>query len=208
MSFLTGLDPQPRITYHDLELDTHQPLTYYLELGKNRPDLRAEQLAAELSRYTVHIQKGNLLPRADAQFRYYPYRVGFYEDIHWDALFTLTVPLFDWGTIGDIREAQVLTRQSHLRARELDDTVVAQIKKAYIAYEAALDETHAYHKAVQKAEASVSLQSEDFRLGLVTYADVLESQRRWLSTLRHRNEAQLATFLEWTTLHIVAGVLP
>lgn len=208
MSFLTGLDPQPAITSQGLSYTRLKPLEDYLAQGNRRPDLLASEEAITIAKEEIRFRKADFLPNATAEFNYYPYRVGFQSDIHWDALFSLTVPLFDWGKFGILHDSQARAKQAELRARGNRRIAESDIKKAYTAYHSSLKQLNAYTTAVAKSEESYRLQNQDYALGLIPYTESLTAQQVWINSLHNRDSAELDTVANWTALQIVSGAVP
>ncbi len=208
LSFLTGLDPQPSIHWIDPNKLLLRPLGDYVLLAESRPDVMAKRKAAEIAKGNIKITRADLLPNAKAEANFYPYRVGFQKDIHWDATFTLNIPVFNWGSYGLIREVKSKAKQSELQVQLLQRQAVTDIKKAYDTYRSSMEEYRKYNGAAQKSEQSFQKQLEDYNLGLITNLDVLHAQSTWLEALRQRNDSRIRVLSHWVALQITAGIKP
>ncbi len=207
LGFLTGLDPQPPIKMTS-SIPEIRPLQEYLEKVKDRSDLKAYEKAIEIAKGEIKVQRSKLLPHAEVTANYYPYRVGFQKDIHWDATFNATVPLFNWGNYGLVREAKSKAKQTELKSEENKRLALSEVKRTYESYQASRTKLLKYTQAVQKSEVSYSHQVEDFSLGLVNNLDVLQSQKTWLEALKLRDEAKVEFWANAVALQIVAGIKP
>ncbi len=208
LAFLTGLDPQPPIQYGSPVGDGSVPLENYLGTMGNRPDILAAEKGVELAHGEVKIRKSDLLPRANADFNYYPYRVGFLQDIHWDATFNLAIPVFNYETYGFISEAKATAKQSEYRAEEVRRVAMTEVKQAYDAFQSAIRQVVKYQAAAKKSEASYRAQVEDFSLGIITNVDVLQSQRTWFAALNQLNDAIAQAWRDQVTLQVASGKVP
>ncbi len=208
LSFLTGLSPQPPIRWIDPTELKLNPEKEYLAIGQERPDIKASEQAAMLAKENITVQRSTILPAATAQANFYPYRVGFQKDIHWDATFNMGIPLFNWSSYGLIREAKIQAKKSALELDQLRRQSVTEIKKAYDKYQSSVDEYKKYTVAAKIAEKSYLKQREDFSLGLITNLDVLRAQNTWLLALQSQNTSQVQVLSDWISLQITAGIKP
>lgn len=208
MSFLTGLDPQPPLDLRAPMLQSLQPVDSYLVEGGARPDLQADIQGIGIAKGRVKFEKGALLPHADFEANYYPYRVGFLRDIQWDAQFSLSVPVFNFETLGNIKDAQSKAKQAEYKAEEKRRRIIDEIKKSYEAYQSSRLQWKKYSEATQKAQHSHQLQLNDFSLGLINALDVLQSQQTWFEAMRQRDTSEIQAYLNWVKLQISAARLP
>lgn len=207
LTFLTDLDPHPPIRASD-QGQALEPLHYYVTAASTRPDVAAATAAVDIAKGDVRVRRSELLPKVDLNANYYPYRVGFQKEIHWDAQATLTVPVFNLGAIGSVREGKVKVKQAELRATEADRQAATEVKRAYAASQASRRQLARYHTATRTAGQSYQQQVADFQLGIVSNLEVLQSQRSWFEAMRLHDTARVQTWLDWTTLQVTAGLVP
>lgn len=208
LSFLTGLDPQPTIGYLNPPVRDLQPLEYYATRVDNRYDVQASRDATEIARGEIKIRQGDLLPQADVVANYYPYRAGFQRDIKWDALFSVGIPVFNWETVGFIREAKVKAKQAELQSELTRRLASTEIQRSYDGYVSSLNQYKKFANASSKARQSYDLQSKDFKDALITTIDLLQSQETWLDALRQRNTSEAQAWIDWLGLQVTSGILP
>jgi len=208
LSFLTGLNPQPPIAYSDPPARDLKPLEYYASRVDDRSDVQAARDASQIAQGEVKIRQGDLLPHADLEANYYPYRAGFQRDIKWDALFNVGIPIFNWETVGFIREAKVRAKQSELQEELTRRSASTEIQRSYDGYVSSLNQYKKFANASAKARQSYNLQSQDFKDTLITSIDLLQSQETWLDALRQRNTAEAQAWLDWLGLQVTSGILP
>jgi outer membrane protein len=208
LAFLTGLDPQPPISYGNPIQNGSKKLEAYLSTIDQRPDVLASQKGVELAKGEVKIRKGDLLPNANAEFNYYPYRVGFQKDIHWDAIFRLGIPVFNFDTFGFINDAKAVAKQSEYKAEEVRRLAESEVKSDYDAFQSSLKQIVKYQRAAKKSEESYRAQVGDFQLGIITNLDVLQAQRVWFASLNQLNDAIAQAWTDQVKLEIASGKIP
>jgi len=210
LSFLTGLDPQPPIAVQEPIERKLDPIEKYQAQAESRPDILAAKDSSQISKGNVAVAKGDLYPFANAEANFYPYRVGFRKDIHWDATFNLNVPVFNLTTWGNIKDAKLQAKQADLQSQLTRRQALNDVKQAYDGYRSSLYQYKKYQFAAQKAEESYRNQTDDFHNNLITNLDVLQAQRTWLEALRQRDTAKAQVWADFATLvfTIGTGALP
>lgn len=208
LSFLTGLDPHPRIQWDDPSKYVLKPLPEYTALAEGRADVMSSKMAVDMAKGKVKYDKGALLPDAGADFNAYMYRVGFQENIFWDANFRLNVPVFNWSTYGLIRESKAKALQSELQLQLLKRQAVRDIKNAYERYSASMIEYQKYFSAAQKSDASYRQQIQDYNMGLINNLDVIYAMNTWLVAVRQRDDSKVRLLANWVSLHVTSGIKP
>lgn len=208
LTFLTGLDPHPPILATNPAREGWRSLEYYATYATQRPDVRATEASARASKSEVAARRADLLPHADASANYYPYRVGFQKDIHWDAKLTVSVPVLNVGALGQLKEAKAKVKQAELRAQHASLEAAHDIRTAYATARSSAQQADRYAAAVRMAERNWSQQAADYRLGLVTNLEVLTAQRTWLEALRLHDAARAQAWLDYAMLQTAAGIIP
>ncbi len=206
LSFLSGLTPPFSVRL--IPEHSSPTLQDYLRKAEARPDLLAYAEAKKLAGHEVKVKGGELLPHADAETNYYPYRTGFQQDIKWDVVFSVSAPIFNWGNIGDLKESKARERQASLYYEQKKREIQREVKTAWALFEASRRELERLESAYSKAKASYLLQKEDFEHGLISTADLLGSQRLYFEMLKARNESRVEKALQFTRLQIQAGMVP
>lgn len=210
LGFLIGQQMVPEKLVDDFPLPAQLPsLEHYLALLPSRPDLYASQKSIELYQGQVSYEKGKLLPSVNLQSDYYPYRVGFYSDIKWDVIFTMTVPLFEGGaTKGVIRQAQAALKQSELEDQRVKRQAQTDLQQAYHTYSASRAQGTALQAAEEKATANYKAQQSEYGLGLVTNLDVLTSLQELRTRSLETNQTFYQSKLDYLQLKVTAGQVP
>ena len=176
LEFLTGLsevgplhDTEPPITSVD-------PLERDAALADARPDVRAAEEAWHVSQRAVVIAQAKFWPTVDAEANYYTKRSGAAADVTWDAVLTVDVPLFQGGSaVGAFREAQAHAREAKLAYERTRREAILEIEDLHAKLQAAIASQTALKMALDAAEESFRLQTEDYRLNLVNNLEVLQA---------------------------------
>ncbi len=208
MSFLTGLTPMPPIAWKDPIPKATKNIEYYLGQIGNRPDIQAAYQEILLAEGNTKLVKGDFFPTIEAEANAYALRSGFQKGILWDAEFRFQVPIFNYTNFGRLKEAKVQAKQTAMATENLRRTAINEVRQSFEKWQSSLAQLVRYRKAVSLALRNYNLQTEDFKIGRAQNLDVLTAQRTWLDAMDQRNRSQVQSWLDWTTLQVVSGVLP
>ena len=180
-----------------------------LNRASNRSDVLAQQEAVRLAKGRVGYERGGHLPDVRFGANYYPYRVGFQENIKWDMLFTAKLPIFSGGaTAGRVKEAKAQLKQAEFSKTEKKRATERDIKQAMASLEAAAKREKFLKEAEGKSGKNYQAQVGDYRLGLVNNLDVLQSLKDWQQFRLQANLAHYQTKLEFLNFKVTEGHLP
>lgn len=179
LKFLTGLSedllPTPM---QDISVPTLEP---YLARVKHRADVESARKQMEAAEESIRIAAGARWPTVLLGADYYPYRNGILETVHWDATVTASIPLFTGGSItAQIDQAQALWHATSEALALAQRSAEESVRAAYRSVVSQLRGVQSLEKADKLAEANVTAQTADYKLGLVTNIDVLAT----MDTLR------------------------
>ena len=178
LEFLTGLDRVEALADPDHVLPVLEPEAAYVAKVAFRPDLRAMEEAWHMAEKAVRIAQAKLFPTASLDGNYYVDRVGVSKDVTWDAALMVHVPLFQGGqAVGAVEEAAAKAREAKLRYTQQQRSVELDIRDAYARLDSAVAIAGAFGKALEAAEESYGLETEDYRLNLVSNLEVLQTLR-------------------------------
>lgn len=185
-ALLTGLPADVKL---DDSLHRFNPtldaLDAYLAKIKERPDVRAQQAAVSASEENINVQKANHLPSLALTADRYFLRAGFQQDIDWDAMIVLTVPVFNGGvTQSRVRQAYSQSRQSSLALSSSERAADQEIRKFYdaVASDIKLKALNKENQAL--SEQTFKEEQKFFRNGLVTNLDVLTALTNYIEAKR------------------------
>lgn len=176
LEFLTGRAPLAAITDAEPVLPPIAAESDFARKAGGRPDVRAAEEAWSVSQKAVTVARAGFWPEVDVESNYYTKRVGVSSGVDWDALLTVSVPLFQGGeTVGAVREAASKARQAKLEYDRAQRQAELEIRDAHANLQGALARLAALRKALGAAEENYRLQQEDYRRSLVNNLDVLQA---------------------------------
>ncbi len=204
LSYLTGQDLS---TLPILDEIPNPPdvsdLDAFLVQGKNRTDLQAQREDVAARRLRIRYEKGSYWPSVDVTGNYYTQRATFLEDIQWDVILALEVPLFQGGAVSArVKEATAAYRQSILTLQAMEREVYHSIRQTHGELLAAMRETQSLEEASAAAQKSYDALLDEYKLGLVTNLDVLQA----LDLLQAQNSARDAARVNMKMLFIRLNV--
>lgn len=206
LEFLTGLPRIGALTDPDASLPMVDPEEAYLAKAASRPDLRAAQEAWRVAEQAVRTTQGGLFPTVSMDGNYYVDRAGAAEDVKWDASLMVHVPLFQGGqATGAVKEASAQARQARLRYSQQQRSVELDIRDAYVRLDFALAIASAFQKALQAAEESYRLETEDYRLNLVSNLEVLQTLQALQDARRDHIRARFDAKRRYWQLRVATG---
>ena len=171
-----------------------------------RPDVRAAEEAWRVAQKEVTVARAGFWPTVDVESNYYTERAGAAEDVTWDVMLTVDVPIFQGGeTTGEVRQAASRARQAKLRFEQSQRQAALDIRNKYADLQASRQRGAALEKALAAAEENYRLQAEDYRHNLVSNLDVLQSLRELEDARRDVIHAVHETKRRYWALRVAAG---
>jgi outer membrane protein len=208
LSFLTGKPITEALQPLEINV-TAKPLDDYLARIDQRPDIQAQEKAIDVANASVRLERSKHFPNLDLGANYYLDRKGYRADVEWDAFIALEFPIWAWGsTQKGVNAAKAIMNQQRLIAREAKRKAQMDIQNAYRDVVSARQQKSIYEKASTSAEKEHRMTVRDYRSGLVSTFDVLETMNRLYSTELGLNLATLRSRLTEVNLKIAAGYTP
>jgi outer membrane protein len=174
------------------------PLESWLAKVGTRPDLSALELQRQAADEGVSVAKGGHYPSLDAGANYYLTRTGVLANSKWDFTVTLSVPIFQGGAIqSQVEEAVQLRKISDLSLAFARREAESEVRTLYQRLVSELDQLKTLKRASELAEQNYRAQNADYRLGLVTNLEVIQS----LNSLQETKRVHDRTYFDaWATL--------
>jgi outer membrane protein TolC len=177
--------------------------------AKDRSDLRAQREEVAAKALRARYEKGSYWPTADVTGNYYTRRATFMDDIAWDAVLSLKVPLFQGGSVSArVREASSSYRQALTVLDQMERAVLYGVRRTHGELVSALGETESLEEAAQAAQKSYDALLEEYHLGLVTNLDVLQALDLLVSQKSARDAARLNAKRLFIQLNVAVEKLP
>jgi outer membrane protein len=208
LSFLTGQKITGQLEALDINIGGTSLNEYVARVG-NRPDVQAQEMAIDVATAAVRLERSKHFPTLDMGANYYLDRRGFREDVDWDATINLEIPIWAWGsTQKGVNAAKTVVNQQRLLARETRRRAEMDIQNAYRDAISARQQRKIYETASKAAQKEHNLTEKDYRSGLVSTFDVLNTMIRLYETERGYNLAVLRYRLAEVNLKITSGYTP
>lgn len=208
--FVTGIDSRRDLVEESPEAGEVPPVRTLVERAiQSRADLQSLERQIFAGEQAVKVAQGGYLPTVTLDANYYTHRAGVSADIDWDVILSFDVPIFDgFTTYAKIREAESLVRTTQLRRDRLIRDISLQVHRAYADALSFRSELASLEKAVSSAAENYEIVQGEYRLGIVTNIEVLQSfnvlQRARLERDRSRFQLRIAL----VRLTVETGVIP
>lgn len=164
------------------KLDT---LEAYLGRMKDRPEVKANQEALVASSDNISVQKANHIPSLALTADYYFLRAGIQQNVDWDAMVVLSVPIFAGGvTQSKVRVAYSQDRQTQLALSLAERTAAQEIRQYFDAVSSDLRQLALNTRNVEVNEANYKEEEKYLRLGLVPYLNVITALTNYIQSKR------------------------
>jgi outer membrane protein len=205
-SFVTGLPLDFSIKDTDSAAFQLKNVDEYLSQLENRHDIAALRYQEQAADQNVSTAWGAHLPSLDLTGNYYLLRSGFLQDIKWDATLSLSIPIFAGGaTQSLVREAASQRQQAELALTRLRRQAESEIRSLHSTLQADSLQVASLEKAAQIAEKNFKEQTREYRLGLVTNIEVLQSLTSYHEIQRSMFRAKYAYQLDQEKMKIATG---
>lgn len=210
LSYLAGQDLTNSPLLEDGgNISEPMPLSEALTKAQNRSDLKAQKEDMAVQKLRVRYERGFFWPSIDVFGNYYTQRSTFLDEIDWDIVLSVDMPLFQGGSVrARVREAQAGYRQAQLKLSEMERHVQYSVRKIHSDLLSALQQTRSLEEATLAAQKSYDALQDEYKLGLVTNLDVLQAMDFLLAQKRARDTARLKSKHLFVSLDIAMETLP
>lgn len=145
-----------------------------------RPDVRQAEAEARAADHLLSAARRDVWPTLDLDANYYTKRPISQQNIDWDLLFTLDVPIYRGGTWrAGVEVAKAERRQAQLR-RDLARRLASEdIRTVWLDLATGIRRLKHLSEAAELAEANYRTQRKEYGLGLVTNLEVITALDDW-----------------------------
>ena len=195
------LDAAPRLADENLDGIAIQLQTLEGEAGEavaNRPELQQLDLASQMLREKVNIERSAFLPTLALTGGYlatYPSLTNGFETRFrgmWNVGVSLKVPVWNWGEgVYKVKAAKADARMATLRYDEVKEKIQLQVKQSAFAVNEANRKLDLTTKNLEKAEENLRMARIGFTEGMIPTSDMLAAQTAWLSAQSDKIDAQI-----------------
>ncbi len=206
--FYTQITPDELVPVSDVP-HIEGDLRNYLDRLKGRPDLRASEQAIVVADKQVSVAKGGHWPSVDFIGNYYLKRTGVLATSDWDAGLAISLPLFAGGTVqAQVRDAVEAKRIAQLNTSELKRGAERDLSILYSNYLQLSEQLATLRMAREKAESAYNYSVADYKNGLVTNLQVLQSLNLFITNKRTYDTMSAMALMSYYNLQASVGVLP
>lgn len=183
--------------------------SYYQEKLNSRPDILAAYQELKVAGKRVEVSKGGHYPTVDLVGNYYLDRTGVLQTSDWDIGVQVSIPLFTGGTVSSqVKEATAAKRFAELNSSEIIRQAKTELNIFYKNYHLIQSQLMTLQSALKKAEEAYGLNQKDYRFGLVTNLEVLQSLNLFIETKRSYDNLLTLAHMTFKNLEASAGELP
>jgi outer membrane protein len=177
LAFLTGWNRETPITDTEAgSLALESDVAHYLKRIDERPEVRAAIANVKVTDEGISIARGAHFPSIDLLGDYYLDRPGALSSVNWDVQLAVSMPIFSGGAIqSQVRQAVSIARQYELQLSLSRRAAEEEIRTFY---DLAVGDRRILTKlsnTVDLSKKNYEAQLKDYRNGLVTNLDVLQS---------------------------------
>jgi outer membrane protein len=208
LAFLTGV-PAVALNLEDkTPFPKAEAVEAYLRETGERADILAAIETERSARKQLSAVKGEHWPTINAEGNYYLKQSPDRKQ-EWNIFLTFDLPIFEGGIIESrVSEQKALVRQSQLNLEQLRRTADKDVRVAYNNFIAAAAQVLRLKEATQISRENFRVQSEDYKLGIVTNLDVLAALRQMYDQRQKLLDAQMEARINLVRLHVAAGETP
>ena len=208
-AFLSGLDPATPLRDTEVLPAGLKPLDEYLARLALRPDVKAGQQQLTAAQENMTVAKGARLPSVDLNANRYLNRTGSLQDSEWDVQIALTVPIYAGGLLqSKVREAVSQRTQAELSLSQIRRQAEEEIRSVYQSVISDQSQLSALETSTEAARKNYEAQRHDYRLGLVTNLDVLQSLTAFQENKRALDRARYIAKIDFLNLQAAAVYRP
>jgi outer membrane protein len=208
-AFATGLTRDSELLRTAQEPPPLRGIDAYLAVIEKRPDIEALKAQLKAAQEGVSFAKGGHFPQLDLSGNYYFLRTGASENIKWDAMLGLTLPLFEGGsTQAAVREASEREMEVELQLHQRRRQAESEVRSSYSNLTSLLEQRRTLEKALVDTERNYVEQTKDYRYSLVTNLDVFQALNTFQDTKRALDRAKFQALASWADLRASVGQVP
>lgn len=202
LSLLLGVDVSATPLSTDLNVPVPvPPLEESLQNASRRSDIAAQQEEVEAKKFRARYYKGSYWPSIDMLGNYYTHRIGYQEDIDWDLLFTLEVPIYQGGEVSaNVRAAASEYRQAQTNLDFLRRQTASETKQVHASLVSTMEQARTLGEAYNKARRAYELLSKEYRYGLVNNLEVIAAMNTMQMSKKSWDDALVQTKYDYVRL--------
>lgn len=201
----------PNINLDKLTLPTRLPVSLPSSLVRQRPDIQASEALVHQASAQVGVATANLYPQITLSGDYgwsatSPNLLFHPASNVWDFGGQLLQPVFHGGALRAQKRAAIAAfEQSYQQYRQTVLSAFKDVADVLRALETDARELNAQKRAEIASRATLQLTREQFKLGAVTFINVLNAEQQYQQTVVKRIQAQAARYSDTAALFQALG---
>ncbi len=178
----------------------------HLEAVDGRADVRASRENKMLMDQKVVVARGGLFPKVGIDANYYTKREGFVENVDWDVLLRIDVPIFEGTKVwGDIKLAAADQKSAELLLSQTQRLASMDVRNSHRNYLSLKAQEDALKEAAEASNKNYNTLTEEYRLSLVNNLQVLDSLRQYQEIQRRYNQVRYESRRNFWRLMVAIG---
>ncbi len=217
---LCGLDLSSPITLAD-EQEEDLPLSSIAANGIDleqvyslRPEVRSLELAAEIYKQKVNVERSAYLPSIALMGNYIATNPSVFNSFEkkfkgmWNVGVVVSMPIWHWGEgIYKVKAAKAEARIARYQLEEAKEKIELQVSQSAFKVREATKKLAMAEKNLEKANENLRYANLGFEEGVIPASNVLEAHTAWLSAQSEKIDAQIDVKLTEIYLKKATGVL-
>ena len=217
---LCGLDLSSPITLAD-EQEENLPLSSIAANGIDleqvyslRPEVRSLELAAEIYKQKVNVERSAYLPSIALMGNYIATNPSVFNSFEkkfkgmWNVGVVVSMPIWHWGEgIYKVKAAKAEARIARYQLEEAKEKIELQVSQSAFKVREATKKLAMAEKNLEKANENLRYANLGFEEGVIPASNVLEAHTAWLSAQSEKIDAQIDVKLTEIYLKKATGVL-
>ena len=214
LSALVGAFPEgplPTINLDNLKLPENIPLSLPSRLVRQRPDIRASEALLHYACAQIGVATANLFPKLTINGSYgwiNTALAGLFEsrNVVWSIMGQVAQPLFHGGALLAQRRAAIAAfQQAEAQYRQTVIQAFQNVADVLRALETDARTLKAQTLAEDSARRSLKLTQDQYRMGGVSYINLLNAQQQYQQTRINRIQAQAVRYSDTAALFQALG---
>jgi NodT family efflux transporter outer membrane factor (OMF) lipoprotein len=200
----------PEFDLDSLQLPQELPVSLPSSLVRQRPDIRASEALLHQASAQVGVATANLYPQINLTGSYGASRVQSgglsASSTLWNLGAGLTQPIFNGGALNAKRRAAIAAYdQANAQYRSTVLNAFKNVADSLRAIDSDAMTLHAQANAESLAKTSLDLTTQQFKIGAISYLNLLDAQRIYQQTHIQFVQAQAARFTDTAALFQALG---
>lgn len=205
LSQLSGLSPETPIVDSLSLPGAVDPLDRFVSSTDTLPSVRFLNAQKNATDLQIKAIRDQTIPDLDFVANYYLHREAPLDNVRWDVGMQLTWAIYDGGLIAaKVRETQAQTQMYDIQINQKKRVTDLKIRQSYDQYAASVRQIPILERSLSLAKKSYESIENDYRLGLTTILDLIQSYNTVATAKQHYNHQLLTAKASLAALQLNA----